>query len=123
MEEDKYSKGLTAKIDKIFDEGDSMRKKTGGKTAVQHIKEGAAIGGIALTGVGGMGVMIGVDNYSHPKNDITPENAHVDELPLPPAHTTKTPQQFIKEFEDKNLGGKGHAEKIEGGKEAPVKSR
>lgn len=133
MEEEKENSNIRQRIEKharkrlkpvidILDRGDDMRKE-GTLTHAQIAKE-TAIQAAYLTGVVGTFVSAGAATkaaYDHLVNK--PDKPIETILPASPAHTTKTPQQFIKEFEDKNLGGKGHAEKIEGGKEAPVKSR
>ncbi len=119
MEEDKDRKGLTAKIDKIFDEGDRMRQEKGSKTPAQQLKEAAVIGGIALAGVGGTGVIIVVDNYAHPKATLNPDKSIETVLPANPEHMKPT-QQIIENFKNKNDGG--FADKVEAGKQDPNNS-
>jgi hypothetical protein len=132
MEEKKENGNIRQRIEKharkrlkpvidILDRGDDMRKE-GTLTHAQIAKEtgiqAAGLNGVISATVGGLAV---VDTaYEHIANK--PSKAAEKLLPSSPAHTSKTTQDLIKEFQEQNLGDKGHAEKIEG-KEAKSRLR
>jgi len=116
-EENNKRTGITAKI------AETGIKPPQRLSPTEQLKEATIIGGLVVGSLSGLTVGNAVYDYAKNNGHSDPNKATETVLPESPPHTTKTPQQLIKEFEDKNLGGKGHAEKIENGKEVPAKSR